>query len=88
MISSDLLNILVCPDDHSPLSVASTELVARLNAAISAGQVKNRGGELVKTVLDGGLIRADETLLYPVVDDIPMMLVDEAIPLDQLALAS
>ncbi len=34
--------------------------------------------------LDGGLVRADGKYLYQVVDDLPIMLVDEAVPLDQL----
>ena len=31
---------------------------------------------------DSGLVREDRTILYPVRDDIPIMLVDESIPLD------
>jgi uncharacterized protein YbaR (Trm112 family) len=88
MIRADLLEILVCPDDQSPLSVASTELIAQLNRAIGRRQLRNRADHVLERPLDGGLIRADRALLYPIVDEIPMMLVDEAIPLDQPALAS
>ena len=83
-----LLDLLVCPEDHSPLRLASTELIARLNRAIALGTLKNRAGRTVDGRLDDGLVRADRTLLYPVVDDIPMMLIDEAIPLDQEALST
>jgi uncharacterized protein YbaR (Trm112 family) len=83
-----LLDLLVCPEDHSPLRLASTELIAQLNRAIALGTLKNRAGQKVERRLDDGLVRADRTILYPVVDDIPMMLIDEAIPLGQDALTS
>ncbi len=86
MIRTDLLDILVCPDDQSALSVASTELIAQLNRAIGRRQLKNKAGQVLERSFDGGLVRADRSLLYPIVDQIPMMLVDEAIPLDQPAL--
>jgi uncharacterized protein len=32
--------------------------------------------------LDGGLLRADKKILYPVREDIPVMLIEEGIPLE------
>ena len=84
MIGKDLLQILVCPEDRSPLTLAEGDLVERLNEAIAAGRLKNRSGQLVDKRLSGGLLRRDETLLYPIVDDIPRLLIDEGIPLAQL----
>ncbi len=84
MIDKKLLEILVCPADHTPLSIAGEQLIARLNRAIAAGRVKNQAGRPVEKPLEAGLIRADKTLLYPVVDDIPVLLADEAIPLTQI----
>jgi uncharacterized protein YbaR (Trm112 family) len=78
--------MLVCPEDQSALSPAGSDLIARLNRAVELGQLKNRAGQQIEKRLSGGLLRADETVLYPIVDDIPMMLVDEAIPMDQAAL--
>ena len=69
-------------------SVASNELMARINRAIAAGRLTNKAGRTVEKPLDGGLVRADKAVLYPIVDEIPMMLVDEGIPLDQPALVS
>ncbi len=57
--------------------------MAKLNRAIATGGVKNRGGEPVAEPIEAGLVREDGTLLYPVRDDIPVMLVDEAIPLEE-----
>lgn len=84
MISQELLEILVCPDNRTPVHPADEALVARLNAAIDAGTVKNRAGEAVTDRADSGLVREDGAFLYVVRDDIPVMLKDEAIPLDQL----
>ena len=87
MIRSELLKILVCPENQSALTVASNELIVRVNRAIALGQLKNRADQTLARPLSGGLLRADRVVLYPIVDDIPMMLVDEGIPLDQAALA-
>jgi uncharacterized protein YbaR (Trm112 family) len=80
----DTLTILRCPDDHSTLAAADAALVARLNAAVRAGQLRNHAGLRVDYAIEGGLVRAAGDLLYPIVDAIPVMLHDEAIPLAQL----
>ena len=87
MISTELLKILVCPENQSSLNVASGELLARLNRAIASGQLNNRAGQKLERPLGGGLLRQDERVLYPIIDEIPMLLVDEGIPLDQPSLA-
>jgi uncharacterized protein YbaR (Trm112 family) len=84
MIDPQLLKILVCPENQSALAVADPAILAKLNRAIAGGSVMNRGGQSVTDPLQGGLVREDGTLLYPIVDDIPVMLIDEAIPLDSL----
>lgn len=81
MIDEQLLEILACPEDKSPVHLAEAELVQRVNAAIAAGHVKNRGGADVSDPIEAGLVRADGKWLYPVRDDIPVMLVEEALPL-------
>ncbi len=88
MIRNDILKMLVCPEDQSSLGLASKELIAQVNRAIALGQLHNRAGQKLEKVLSGGLLRADQSFLYPIVDEIPMLLVDEAIPMDQAALVS
>jgi uncharacterized protein YbaR (Trm112 family) len=85
MIDPRLLKILVCPENRTPLEVADGDLLDRLNRAITTGTVKNRLGRKLERPLEAGLVREDGKLLYPVVDEIPVLLVDEAIPLDQIA---
>ena len=84
MPGDDLLTILRCPDDRSPLRRAGSDIVSELNALMNSGRLRNRAGGRVDRVLDGGLVREAGDLLYPIVDQIPVMLFDEAIPLDQL----
>ena len=80
MIDSELLKILCCPETHQELRPAEPALIAKVNQQIAAGTLKNRGGQLVKEQIDGGLMRADGKFLYPIRRNIPVMLVDEAIP--------
>lgn len=82
MVDPELLKILVCPEDKTPVELVSDDVVARLNAAIEKGAVKNRAGAVVETKLDGGLLREDSAYLYAIRDDIPIMLIDEAIPFE------
>lgn len=85
-ISKELLEILVCPELRTPLFVADDDLLTALNRGVADGTLKNRAGEPVEKPLDGGLVREDRQVVYPVFDGIPIMLVDEAIPLEQLEL--
>ena len=84
MVHPELLELLVCPENRQRLEVAAAELIDRVNRAIAATGVRNRAGQELANPLQGGLVREDGELLYPIVDGIPTLLVDEAIPLDQL----
>jgi uncharacterized protein YbaR (Trm112 family) len=84
MIDRELLEILVCPETKQPVQLADSAVVDRINAAIRQGGVTNRGGDAVTESISGGLVREDGKLLYPIRDDIPIMLIDEAILLEDL----
>ena len=81
MLDAELLNLLCCPDTHQAVRPADAALVAQLNQKVQASVLKNRVGQPVKEAIEGGLVRADGKFLYPVRRGIPVMLVDEAIPL-------
>jgi uncharacterized protein len=81
MIDPELLKILCCPETHQEVRLAEPSVIDKLNGQIAAGKVTNRAGQPVSEKVDGGLIRADGKLLYPIRHDIPVMLVDEGIPL-------
>lgn len=83
MISQALLEILCCPETHQKLQFAEQSLVERLNARITSGALHNRAGQPVREKLDSGLVRADQMFLYPIRQDLPILLIDEAIPLTQ-----
>lgn len=84
MVDAELVAILACPETHQPVSVADEALVQRVNQAVSAGALKNREGEAVTEPIQTGLVREDGAYLYPVRDDIPVMLIGEGIPLGSL----
>jgi uncharacterized protein YbaR (Trm112 family) len=80
-VHPELLEILVCPETKQPIALASADVLARINAEIDAGRLRNRGGETVTTRISEGLVREDGRILYPVDDGIPVMLIDESIEL-------
>jgi uncharacterized protein YbaR (Trm112 family) len=82
MIDSELLKILCCPESRQDLRPAEAALVDRLNARLASGDLRNRAGKVLEEKMDAGLVRADGKLLYPIRHNIPILLVDEAIPLD------
>jgi uncharacterized protein len=81
MIDPELLKILCCPDTHQEVRLAEPAVIEKLNGRIATGAVTNRAGQRVTEKVDGGLVRTDGKLLYPIRRGIPVMLVDEGIPL-------
>jgi uncharacterized protein YbaR (Trm112 family) len=83
-LDKDLLAILCCPETKQSVTVAESALVEKLNAAVARGGLMNKGKKPVSERMDGGLIRADKKILYPIREGIPVMLIEEGIPLDQV----
>ena len=80
-IDPTLLKILVCPESKDTVSPAPEEILQTLNTLIEKQELKNKAGKLIKDKLAAGLLRSDGKRLYPVIDNIPVMLIDEGIEL-------
>ncbi len=84
MISEQLLKIIVCPVNHQPLRIADRRLLDQVNQAITAGRLKDSAGRPIAAMIQEGLIRQDGRVMYPVRDDIPVLLADEGIQIDAI----
>ena len=84
MLHPELLDILVCPETRTPVRMADDDLLTALNRAVEAGRVRNRRGDVLTDAVEAGLVREDGAVLYPIRDGIPIMLIDEAVPVGNL----
>ncbi len=80
-----LLDIIACPETHQPLQVLDDATLGRLNAAVDKEKLKDRSGRVVSPRISAALVRSDGQVAYPVWDDVPRLLTEAAIELDQLA---
>ena len=81
MTDPELLKMLRCPETCLELRPADPTLVEELNGKIAKGALRNRGNQPVTEKMDGGLLRADGKVMFPVRKNIAVMLVDEAVPM-------
>lgn len=83
-LDPDLLAILCCPETKQTVELADSNLIQQVNAALGKGHVRNKANRLLVGQIEGGLIREDHKILYPIRDRIPVMLIEEGIPMDQI----
>ncbi|MBU4268212.1 MAG: hypothetical protein KJ808_05120 [Acidobacteria bacterium] len=83
MINKELLKILRCPETKQELDYLEGAAISKINAAIKAGILKNRGAQALQGPIAAGLLREDRKYLYPITEGIPIMLIDEAIPCEK-----
>lgn len=81
-LDPSLLEILCCPETKQAVTLLDAASLEILNRKITDGALHNKGGTLVKDPLDGGLIRSDKQVAYPIRETIPVMLIEEGIPTD------
>lgn len=79
-----LLDIVCCPVTRSSLELLPERELALLNDLIAAKRVKNREDAVVETPLDEALVTRTGKLIYPIRDGIPLLLEEQAMPLQQL----
>lgn len=75
-IDQELLDILVCPKTKGKLELV--DLPQDLREMLVEKYREHFRDEV--PVVEQGLYSADSNLVYPVVSDIPIMLVEEALP--------
>lgn len=80
-VDPQILELLVCPENHGTLKPADPSLIEELNGRIRAGSLQTHGGDTVTLPLEEGLVRADGRCLYRVDDGIPNLLIDDRIDL-------
>jgi uncharacterized protein YbaR (Trm112 family) len=78
-IDGKLLEILCCPVSKTPLTRLSARRLKFLNQAIADGTVQTVRGETVSQSLREALVTEDSKVIYPVIDDIPVLLEDRGI---------
>jgi len=78
-VDRKLLEILCCPVSKTPLTVLGQEKLDKLNSMINSGETLYVDGEKVKEPLQEGLITEDGKVIYPVQDDIPILLEEKGI---------
>ena len=85
MIKEELLNVICCPETKQDLVLADDSLVEKLNSLIESGELKSRSQQIITKKIDGGLIQKDDQkYLYPIRNEIPILLIDESIPLEDI----
>ena len=60
MISQQLVEILACPEDKTPVHLAEATLLEELNVKIRGGELKTRQGELVLDLLEVPEVREED----------------------------
>ena len=83
-VDGKLLEILCCPVSKVPLNRLERSRLEKLNQAISAGSVESVRGEKIQAELSEALITDDGKVIYPVQDDIPLLLEEKGIGTTQL----
>ena len=75
-----LLDLLVCPATRQPLALLDKPGLEALNRAIAAGSVKRVDDTAQTDAVREALITRDRKTLYRIDDGIPVLLIEEGIP--------
>lgn len=75
-----LLDLLVCPATRQPLALLDKPGLEALNRAIAAGSVKRVDDAPQTETIREALITRDRKTLYRIDDSIPVLLIEEGIP--------
>lgn len=84
MIAPELLNILCCPETNDPLRLAEPHEVEKMNERIQRGELKSKQGSVLKDPLEGALVCEKTSVIYPIRNQIPILLIPEGIILSRI----
>ena len=79
MVTDELCTLLVCSVSGERLRLLGDDEVADLNQRIAERSLLQRTGEAADRPIDGGLLAARSGLVYPIRDDLPYLLPEDAI---------
>ncbi|HJL92838.1 MAG TPA: Trm112 family protein [Woeseiaceae bacterium] len=83
-MKKELLSIICCPITKQSLSFVTRDKLDELNKAINKGLIKTNEGNIQNKNITDALITDNGMILYPIKDDIPVLLENKSIHLDQL----
>ena len=85
MIKEELLNVICCPETKEDLVLADQDLVDKINSLIDSGEIESRIKQKITKRRAGGLIQKESRrFLYPIRNEIPILIIDESIPLEKI----
>ena len=78
-MDQNLLNIICCPVTREKLSIATSKQLEFINSEIAKSNLTKLDGSIAEKPQSKALINATKTLLYPIEEDIPILLEGKAI---------
>ncbi len=80
---TSMVSILACPENLTPVRLATDAEVNAINARIAAGQLKDRSGATMQKPITAALIREDGRIAYRFDGSIPVMVIEHGLVLDE-----
>lgn len=78
-MNRQLLDLLVCPKSKKKLELARPQIIDAVNTQIKAKKCRDINGNTIEALLEEALFQPEERLLYPVKDEIPVLIYEQAI---------
>jgi uncharacterized protein YbaR (Trm112 family) len=82
--NEQLLDILRCPENLTVVRLATRKELDSANERIKAGKLTTWAGNIVSNSVDAMLIRADNKIGYRFEGAAPVMIIEEALVLDEM----
>lgn len=78
------LATLRCPVSKRPIDLLRASSLDRLNQKIQASEIKDNNGRTLSTPLEQALITDTGTVIYPIVDGVPVLIEADGIAASQI----